>query len=552
MVMREPVKNLLFLLFALAPRLLPAQLSPIPLHSTSGRMLERLSVLYPETAPIHPEIKPYARQDAARWATALDTSRRAARARQEIDYLLRDHLEYAEPAGGGKQPVHFWGVNNRDLILRIRPMFQGALGRSNRAGFLFLNQRGLDVQGVLDDRLYFHTSLVESQWQPPAYVADYIEKRRAVPGTGFYKTYRSRFFRVDKGYDFNVANAGIGVQATRRLGVELGHGVHFFGNGVRSLFLADFGSNYFYLKLNARVWRLHYQCLWMELSPVSQKMVHGNSLLPKKYAAIHYLNVKATPRLAFGFFEATIFNRSRQFELQYLNPVILYRSVEGLIGSPDNVLIGLDGRWDLFRRFRLYGQLIVDEFLLRALTDRARRGWWGNKFGIQGGLKYLNAFGIARLDLQAERNLVRPYTYSHFDSLNAYMHYNQALAHPLGSNFKETILTVRYNPVKHVLLQARLVRMRVGENDGRLNWGADPGWSNATRAQEYANRIGQGRKVISHLAGLDAGWQFRHNLWLDVRYVWRHRQPESAAAQEQEVLWLGGIRWNFWPAPLDI
>ena len=557
----QPVKNLLFIMIALAPRLVQAQMLPIQSAAASGWMLERLSVLYPETAPLHPEIKPYNRQDAARWAAALDTNAGAARARQEIDYLLREHHAFLEITESDNQPAEkqsgkksgrLFEANSQDFKLRVNPMIQGVLGRSNRAGFLFLNQRGLELQGVLDGKLYFHSSLVESQWQPPAYLAEYIQKRLAVPGTGFYKNYQSRFFRVDKGYDFNVATAGIGVRATRHLGVDMGHGAHFLGNGLRSLFLSDFGSNYFYLKLHARVWRLHYQCLWMELSPVSQKMVSGNSLLPKKYAVMHYLNFKATPRFAFSFFEATIFNRSRQFELQYLNPVILYRSVEGLIGSPDNVLIGLEGRWDFFRRIRLYGQLLVDEFLLRALTDRSKRGWWGNKFGIQGGLKYVNAFGIARLDLQSELNLVRPYTYSHFDSLNAYMHYNQALAHPLGSNFRETILTARYSPVKAVLLQARLLRIYAGENDGPLNWGADPGWSNAKRVQEYGNRIGQGKKTISHLAGFDVGWQLRHNLWLDVRYLWRRRQPENAVASKPEIIWQGGIRWNFWAAPLDI
>jgi hypothetical protein len=101
-------------------------------------------------------------------------------------------------------------------------------------------------------------------------------------------------------------------------------------------------------------------------------------------------------------------------------------------------------------------------------------------------------------------------------------------------------------------LQARLLRIYAGENDGPLNWGADPGWSNAKRVQEYGNRIGQGKKTISHLAGFDVGWQLRHNLCLDVRYLWRRRQPENAVASKPEIIWQGGIRWNFWAAPLDI
>jgi len=38
------------------------------------------------------------------------------------------------------------------------------------------------------------------------------------------------------------------------------------------------------------------------------------------------------------------------------------------------------------------------------------------KVGAQAGLKYINAFGLDHLDLQAEYNSIRPYTYSFRDS----------------------------------------------------------------------------------------------------------------------------------------
>jgi hypothetical protein len=59
--------------------------------------------------------------------------------------------------------------------------------------------------------------------------------------------------------------------------------------------------------------------------------------------------------------------------------------------------------------------------------------------GLQLGAKYINALGIKNLDLQLEYNRVRPFTYSHRDSVANYTHYNQPMAHPLGANFSETI-----------------------------------------------------------------------------------------------------------------
>jgi hypothetical protein len=223
---------------------------------------------------------------------------------------------------------------------------------------------------------------------------------------------------------------------------------------------------------------------------VSQVSIPDGTLLPKKYAAIHYLNFKATPRLAFGFFEATIFNRSRQFELQYLNPVVFYRTVEGMIGSPDNVMLGLDGRWNLLKRFQLYGQLILDELV----TDKvfSRTGWWGNKWGLQAGIKYFNAFGLEHFDLQIEHNRARPFTYAHSDPANSYTHYNQPLAHPLGSNFKESLFLVNWQPLTRLSVQARVIHINLGENTPTQNWGSNPLLDYNTKVQDYNNSIGQG------------------------------------------------------------
>ena len=59
-----------------------------------------------------------------------------------------------------------------------------------------------------------------------------------------------------------------------------------------------------------------------------------------------------------------VFARQNQFELQYLNPVIFYRMVEQILGSPDNAMIGLNVSYDIKNRIRVYGQLLLDELNL--------------------------------------------------------------------------------------------------------------------------------------------------------------------------------------------
>jgi hypothetical protein len=165
------------------------------------------------------------------------------------------------------------------------------------------------------------------------------------------------------------------------------------------MFLSDNSAPQFYLKLDTRLWKFHYQNLFMELTSLtSTDTTPGDSRLGRKYAAVHYLSYKVNPRLTFGFFESTIFNRTNDFEFQYLNPVTLYRTVEGMIGSPDNAMLGMNVSWTALKGVQLYGQFLLDE--LRFSEFFGGNGWWGNKYSVQAGFKYLNVLGVQHLDLQ--------------------------------------------------------------------------------------------------------------------------------------------------------
>jgi hypothetical protein len=528
-----------------------AQTGFAPIHSEAAYQGNRLSLQNGGDIEFHPEVRNFLRSDLFKigyntgYTNPIDSN--------SLVYLLNENSEWESEPNPSRRPIlkHFFKtpanlfeVRTKDFQLLVNPMLHLGYG-SDSGKPLFVNERGLSIRGSIDNKVYFHTSLLETQIQPPAYAADWISEKKAIPGAGFYKVYRSKVFDLDRAYDYNVANAALGAQITPHIGVEIGHGQHFIGNGHRSLFLSDFGSYYFYLKFNTRIWKLQYQNLFMELSPVSQAVVGNNDLLPKKYAAVHYLHYNITPRIGVGFFEATVFNRSRQFELQYLNPIILYRSVEGLIGSPDNVLVGVDFRWDIARKVRLYSQLLLDEFRLSDLYKPEQTGWWGNKYGIQTGVQYINAFNINQLDLRAEYNLMRPYTYSHFDSLNSYQHYNQALAHPLGANFKELFLEARKQILPQWSARVHYLHIQQGLNSPDANWGADPTLPYTSRIQEYGNVIGQGLSNQVQLLGMQVSYSPAHNAYIDLRFQWRKQESDSGSFIQL------GLRYNVWPQNFD-
>jgi hypothetical protein len=86
----------------------------------------------------------------------------------------------------------------------------------------------------------------------------------------------------------------------------------------------------------------------------------------------------------------------------------------------NNVLLGFSSKIKITKKLLSYQQLIIDG---------------QQKSGFQVGIKAYN-FPLKNLFFQLEYNQVQPYVYAHWDMQN-FSQYNQALAHPLGANFKE-------------------------------------------------------------------------------------------------------------------
>ncbi len=551
-------------------------LSEIPYH-----WLDRLDIKYHQTFPLHTSIKGIWRKDFVDLVYSVDSLYPDASVvdREDLQWLLNENNEWQSLADQDvrapkfidstqtfytledapqsrliytrskrlflkrffRTPAHFFEVNTSDFYLRVNPLLNFRMARANAdGGTLFENQRGISLRGGIDEKVYFHTEILESQARYAPYVNAYRALFDAVPGAGFIKDYRSTLFDFDLGVDFLLANAYIGARISKHVNIELGHGRHFIGNGIRSLLLSDFGTDYFYLKLNARVWKFHYQSIFGELLRPQRDL--GDMLLPKKYFATHYLNLRLGHGLDIGLFETVVFARENQFELQYLNPVILYRTVEGALGSPDNVLLGLDVKWNLWKRISLYGQFILDEFKISELTSGD--GWWANKYGLQLGMKYLDILGISHLDAQAEYNISRPYTYSHHEGIAHYSHYHQALAHPLGANFREGIFRLRYQTSDRWFLTGRAALMYVGEDRDTLNWGSNILLPNTRHVRDFGNEVGQGVSSFISIFGLDISYQLRHGLFIDL-FLQSRRKNSVLDARDGTETYLGaGIRWN--------
>jgi hypothetical protein len=268
----------------------------------------------------------------------------------------------------------------------------------------------------------------------------------------------------------------------------------------------------------------------------------GDQYLNKKYAAIHHLDLAVTKWLNVGLFEAIVFGRENRFEFGYLNPVIFYRSAEQQNGSFDNAMTGLDFKANAAKKFQFYGQLLLDEFKLSELNKK----WWANKFGLQLGGKYIDAFGVQNLDLQVEWNRVRPFTYSHYDSVANYTHDNQPLAHPLGANFNEVLGNLRYQFTPKWLLQARTILYKQGKDIGAENFGSNIFLPNRIpfRTREYGYELGSGALARVGYTSFLLSYELKPNLFLEGNAVYRTQDAYANVAAKNTFIIYAGIRWN--------
>ncbi len=548
-------QTLVRLAFILFPATLFSQTTYLPPGDKANLLMERLEIKSRTDSFFNfSKTKPYSRRqvmNALKHYSQQNGSQLSKVDAYNIQRLNLNNLEYLPETERAKYnskkpiaksfyrtPANLYEVHIKDFDLVVNPVIQYTLSKENNSSEkLFLNTRGLYVRGHIAHKIGFYSYITDNQERDPSYVRQYVSDRKAVPGEGFYKAFKGN------GYDYFDARGYFTFNVTKYIDVAFGYDKNFIGTGYRSMFLSDFGSGYLFLKLNTRIWRINYQNLFMELH--SSIPPAATQLVPKKYAVLHHLDAAVTRWLNIGLFEGVIFGRKDHFDFGYLNPIIFYRSIEQQNGSYDNSLIGLDIKANLPKRFQVYGQFMLDEFLLSEV--KKNRGWWGNKWGIQIGAKYIDAFGVKNLDLQVEHNRVRPFTYSHYDSVGNYTHYNQPLAHPLMANFSEFIGIARYQPAPKWLVVGKLIAFTQGRDSSSRSFGSNiflP-YGPPYRIGDYGYNIGVGWKTNTVYGSFLVSYELRENLFLELNAVIRRQEtktPPITSVNTSVITF--GVRWN--------
>ena len=422
----------------------------------------------------------------------------------------------------------------------------------------WLNTRGYQVGGTVGKKFYFYSSGFENQGVFANYMDTYTNQTGTVQGQAYDRTYGTKRTK-----DWSYVTALISYTPVKYLNIAAGHDKNFIGDGYRSMLLSDYSSPYSFLKLTGNLGNVSYMVMWSYMQdPSSPKLSYevGNR---KKWGVFHYLDWNVTNRLSLGFFDSVIWADSddqghkRGFDFTYGNPIIFLRPVEASNGSPDNAMIGFNGKYKLSDQITAYGQFALDEF--EASNFFSNKGSSRNKYGWQIGIRGADVFNVKRLNYLVEYNGAKPYTYSQATSIINYAQQNEPLAHPWGANFKEIVGLLNYS-YKRFDFSGQVNYGHYGLDANGLNWGKNifqsylkparydgPPEQFGTRvsATTVGNYIGQGSTTNMYYAEGKVAYLLNPKYNLRIELGGLYRKETSDAFLEHTTMFTIGLRSSF-------
>ena len=548
------LKNLYILTFIFfVSNNLIAQHTYIPFNPATNYMIDRFEIKNGtlNNDYFHTSTKSYRRQAIANYATEIfkNDSNISKQDQFNLAYLLTDNFEWANSdltlskkpflKEFYKQKAGLLSAQVTDFNLVVNPVLNYQVSTVDYNGKnVLLNNRGIEIRGNITNKIGFYTQVSDEIMRPLPVVFQEAKRTGVYQGIGFYKS-------DGKEVNYFLSSGYVSVSPNKYMDFQLGHGRQFIGDGARSFIVSNNAVDNFYVRLNTRIWKLNYTNIFNEYRDYS---TGAYVIQPRHYSATHHLSVNVGKKLNIGIFETIIFQRdsghaSSGFEVNYLNPIIFYKSIENGLNSTDKAVLGANMKYNFLKHFSAYGQLVLSEMVLNEIINN--RGWWGNKWAYQLGLKYIDVFGINNLDAQLELNVCRPFMYTSYSSLQTNTNYNQPLAHPLGANFYETLGVLRYQPAKRINMQLKGVYYAIGYDTLGGNVGQNIGLSYRSNSVGiYGNEIAQGQITKVLFIDYMASYMLKHNLFFDCGFTYRYCRSAINDLNSENLFLNIGVRLN--------
>lgn len=318
---------------------------------------------------------------------------------------------------------------------------------------------------------------------------------------------------------------------TKHITLETGRSKFHIGEGYNSLWLNDYAPALPFVRATVRVKHVLYG---YQIHILQNPDLRLGGQLKNAFNFTHYFDFNFGP-LTINLFETVVqdpidsLGARRGLDINYLNPVIFFRAVDLMLGSPDNVLLGLGSSLRLWKKMLVYGYGILDEMLVSHLL--AGDKCWCLKYGANAGLKAFYPLGNNLLFIQGEIAAVRPYTYSHDNPILAYGNLYQPLGHPLGANFYQGIFRTSIIKNSNLYLSLTGSLSLYGLDIDTLNYGKNIYRSYLTRVGDMGISTLQGQKTRLIYVELQAGKKITTSLWLKTGIIFMQTTDQQPSSQ---------------------
>ncbi|MCB0711542.1 MAG: hypothetical protein KDD67_04340 [Ignavibacteriae bacterium] len=305
------------------------------------------------------------------------------------------------------------------------------------------------------------------------------------------------------------------------------------------LFGADLPSNTDYFRLGGQIGKVSFTHVHASLlDDTTGRAVGIGAEIPSKYLATHLLSVGPFAGLRFSVGEAVIYS-GRQLEIGYVNPLNFIKSQEHYLRDRDNSMMYAALSASLPEHIFLEGEFLLDDLIFSNIG----KGFWGNKTAWRLSADIVGLFD-PMLDFGLSYTRLEPYVYSHFKTLNSYVHDGSGMAasglDPNSSLFESKVTLW---PISNLRAEITLGIGRHGANvveNGQVvrNVGGDIRRTYDSTSNEKVEFLdGTLEKSTSIDVRLD--YEVLRNIYLRSHLFSRSIDRAGSGVEKQVQLWLG-------------
>jgi hypothetical protein len=423
------------------------------------------------------------------------------------------------------------GYSKREIPTGHRP----GLSSDSITNAPMMNTRGYEVSGNFSDKFYFETAFYENQGRFGGYVDSFVRKYRVIPGQGGFKNVGD-----GKGFDFNSSNSRLVYMPSKHFMFDLGYGKNFIGDGYRSLILSDFSYNYPYFKTSVTYGKFQYNAMWSQYIADRTRGFSNKQGFYRKWGQTFLVDYQVTKRFSASVFETIMWPdqdsmNNKDVTPWLLSPVIFLHGNKSPSGVSNNVIAGTILKYRIFKQTHLYGQFALDK----------TGSGWQSRYAAQLGIRSGDLFGVNNLNAILEANIARPYTYATNTLFTNYSNNNQALAHPLGANFKEGLLVASY-AYKNWYFRAESFIAKYGlDSSSLVNYGQDVFKPVDTHSVTDNVSIGQGLSTNIFYADFRIAYIINPVTNMRIESGFTYRNEKNSNVVFKDAIFYVGIRMSF-------